>query len=107
MRLIDADALLNETRTDYPDVPFDALCKMVKWFTKIVGEQPTIAAPRWVRCEDELPDENKDVLLCYEWTGISGTKYREVTVSSIREALGQRFSPLYWIPLPEPPKEDA
>ena len=58
------------------------------------------AAPRWVRCEDELPKEDGDYLTYYiggycavnHWSKGWGWMYDEEAVR-------------YWMPI-EPPKED-
>ena len=59
----------------------------------------------WISVKDRLPKKYEEVLICYEWTGISGTVYREVAMTSFTELGGEpMFKPLYWMPLPEPPK---
>ena len=106
MRLIDADALLDGEQTiPYPDVPFDTLGMMVDWFIQLVEKQPTIPAPRWVRCEDDMPKE--DGAYAVGWLYPSGCFYwckllflnGEWQVIDVPE-------PDYWMPI-EPPKEDA
>ena len=62
----------------------------------------------WISVTERLPEHDKNVLICYEWTGRSGTVYREVGIASIEELERdptEMFRPLYWMPLPEPPKE--
>ena len=66
------------------------------------------AAPRWVRCEDELPDDG-------EWAIFTNGKV--VTVERFKLDAYNHFFPasqwfdfedaIAWMPLPEPPKEDA
>lgn len=66
--------------------------------------------PKWIPVTERLPEEDVNVLLCYEWTGRSGTIYREVGISSIAEIVNdptEMFRPLYWMHLPEPPKEET
>lgn len=114
MRLIDADELLNGNRTDYPDVPFDVLGEMVEWFTKIVDEQPTIAASPWHRAE-EPPKEYGTYVVCWK----DGEKFwwekadwdedwctEEPSWYSFRDGRATIIEPDYWMPI-EPPKEDA
>lgn len=65
---------------------------------------------RWIPVTERLPEGNADVFLCYEWTGRSGTIYREVGITSIPEIANdptEMLRPLYWMPLPEPPKEET
>ena len=60
MRLIDADALINDILTDYgcdPKYIADETIDGLKPYTDQllldrIGLQPTIPAPRWVRCEE-------------------------------------------------------
>lgn len=69
----------------------------------------SVKIPRWIPVEERLPEKDDDVLLCYEWTGRSGTIYREVGINSISEIVNNPIEvlrPLYWMPLPEPPKEE-
>ena len=107
MRLIDADALLDGEQTiPYPDVPFDTLGKMVDWFIKLIDKQPTIAAPRWVRCDDELPEDG-------EWAIFTNGKV--VTVERFKLDGYNHYNPpsiwfdledaKYWMKLPDIPTE--
>lgn len=50
MRLIDADAILNETGNFYC---FNGSDKY--YHESVIANAPTIDAPRWVRCIDALP----------------------------------------------------
>ena len=91
----------------------------------ILDKQPTIAAPRWVRCE-EPPENACDCLVC--WTTIHDEETGEVTghgfwcekgwyetggvledgfyCQNRVEIHPVRVEPDYWMPI-EPPKEDA
>lgn len=65
--------------------------------------------PCWIPVTERLPEHDKNVLICYEWTGRSRTVYREVGIASIEELERdptEMFRPLYWMPLPQPPKEE-
>jgi hypothetical protein len=64
------------------------------------------AASPWHRVE-ELTDKKKDSIFYFEWTGISGTVYRETSIISLNELIALGCRPIAWMPLPEPPKEDA
>lgn len=63
----------------------------------------------WITVTERLPEHDMNVLICYEWTGRSGTAYTEVGIASIEELERdptEMFRPLYWMPLPVPPKEE-
>jgi hypothetical protein len=83
-------------RRDYVGRPSDPVC--------LVEDAPTVGG--WVSVKDRLPNETEDVIICYEWVGFSGTKYREVTVNDLREVKQISDRIIAWMPLPEPPKED-
>lgn len=71
----------------------------------VLAEQP----PTWIPVTERLPEGDANVLLCYEWTGRSGTIYREVGITSIPEIDNdptEMLRPLYWMPLPEPPERE-
>lgn len=62
---------------------------------------------QWNMVENDPPDEKADAIFFYEWTGISGTVYRETSIISFCELIALGCRPIVWIPLPEPLKEDA
>lgn len=108
MRLIDADALkekLGEGPVSRLDDPVTTQA-IYDWreFMTLINDAPTVRG--WVSVKDRLPDETEDVIICYEWTGFSGTKYREVTVNDLREVKQISDRIIAWMPFPEPPKED-
>ena len=63
--------------------------------------------PKWIPVTERLPNENDDVLIYGEWTGASGTKYREVWLTDLKSLLHQGYKPIAWMPLPTPPKEET
>lgn len=69
-----------------------------------VIDAPTIGG--WISVKDRLPGLKDDVLILYERTGISEEKYREIDIESFRTMKHFGYVPLFWMPLPEPPKED-
>lgn len=72
------------------------------------ADAPT-ASP-WHRVEEDPPNGKEDAIFCYEWTGISGTVYRETSIISLNELIALRCRPIEWMEIPErrePPKEDA
>ena len=70
------------------------------------ADAPTIPAPRWVRCEERLPEKNGAYAACWLyseqyywekaifWDG----KWKLTNGNGLME-------PDYWMPLPEPPRE--
>lgn len=112
MRLIDADAL----KVSVPDTSADIFencrnCKtLMDWEVKeLIDQQPT-ASP-WHRVEDELPKDRETVLIyCENTGGIVKSLYHEFIGSGGKKHCwfsGGTHNPKYWMPLPEPPKEDA
>jgi hypothetical protein len=63
--------------------------------------------PKWIPVTERLPNIEDDVLIYGEWTGASGTKYREVLLTDFKEFLHQGYKPIAWMPPPEPPKEET
>ena len=61
----------------------------------------------WIPVTERLPDKNDDVLIYGEWTGLSGTKYREIWLTTLDELLYQGYKAIAWMPLPEPPEGGA
>lgn len=59
----------------------------------------------WHRVEDDPPDIKTDVIFYYEWTGISGTVYRETSIVSLNELIALGCRPIAWMEMPEPPQE--
>ena len=61
--------------------------------------------PGWISVKDRMPGNNEDVLIYGEWKGASGTKYRELSLSDMEDYINQGYTPIAWMPIPEPPKE--
>lgn len=62
-------------------------------------ELPTVDL--WHRVEDDPPDEKADAIFCYEWTGISGTVYRETSIISLGELIALGCRPIAWMEKPD------
>lgn len=92
MRLIDADALIEDVKTlwDYETVDGITSSTVLKQIVTDIQNAPTISAPRWVRCE-EPPKEDGWYMLCY----LSRWKNGSWWIPNF---------PDYWV---EPPKEDV
>ena len=84
---------------------------------RVLADMPvadTVPASKWIKCEDELPSFVEDVLLLFESgmaVGYLREKHGGETVWDISDENGCGISahskPLYWMPLPEPPKMDG
>ena len=110
MRLIDADAVLQYLQEklsmfDSVDGKMGLVPTTIRndlqGFVETILEQPTIA-PRWVLCEDELPNVGEYVL-CWEWGKFAIVdKYCGNGKWGLSDASAKYT---HWMPLPEPPKE--
>lgn len=130
MRPIDADAYAAELwklRENYQMLDdthtADKIMHGIFRAEQVLKEQPTVAAPRWHRVEEELPNEFDTVIVCgrmkydhekdYE-VFVDAAEYgafdyahdRWVTWNDWHEGQ-EEFKITHWMPLPEPPKEDA
>ena len=95
MRLIDANALKKEIRENDP---FGGM--NYEWY---IDHAPTIAsAPCWHKV-DEPPKKNGRYLVT--WEGVVTTDEYKNGVWLYASMFNQRVT--YWMPIPEPPKEDA
>ena len=121
--LIDREVLLDECLNHYEVGNIEQNCTM-DWICKTVRNFP--AAPRWVRCEEQLPpNDGKEVLVTDGFhIGIGICMYKwSKTKKWTQEAVWYKWNlndygyPMKkfktdthikaWMPLPEPPKEDA
>lgn len=121
MRLIDADAVLEELkRMEVEMMP----AKLAHIYTAVVVEDaPTIdAVPRWIPCEERLPNDDEDVLISYchkEGEGNTSHVYIDITSYGQMYFGGNRvgdykhwrapfeyfesnYEVIAWMPLPEP-----
>ena len=116
--LIDRQALLSK-RVEL------AYCEVCPVWNEI-KDAPTIAAPRWVRCEERLPDVDEKVLVFAigKLDGFIGDTVIALTSMSDTNWLNHHekvdkpywldpwqyfltdYRITHWMPLPEPPKED-
>lgn len=110
-RLVDADALIEDVKTlwDYETVDGITSSTVLKQIVTDIQNAPTIAAPRWVRCEDRLPEPHKDVLVT-GMEAINNHRVYKVMVNDNGEWRPKDYAPSirwdYWMPI-EPPREDA
>ena len=111
MELIDRQALLDECLNHYEVGNIEQNCTM-DWICKTVRNFP--AAYPWHRVEDELPKDygdylgyangevmfllfNPDAKDKWKWSACDAEGCFDVSMDEVT----------HWMPLPEPPKEDA
>ena len=70
-------------------------------------EELLAKVPTWISVEERLPKKDEMVIVYYSWTGQSGTVYKEVSLATVEEMKYCGNKLIGWMPLPEPPKEDA
>lgn len=123
MRLIDADAVLQYLREklsmfDSVDGEMGLVPTTIRndlqGFVETILEQPTfLAAPRWVRCEDELPKNVANRVLAYCQNGVMYAAHYEggetdkwyMHMGTWWEEGTGNLTVTHWMPLPEPPRE--
>ena len=105
--LIDREALLEtmKHRKEYYGRKSDPIC--------LVEDAPSIPAPRWVRCEEDMPKEMK-VVVTYGKGCVSFGYYMllydydtDKEVCEWVDTHSNRMEVTHWMPLPEPPREDV
>lgn len=64
-------------------------------------------ASSWISVKERLPEKDESILLYFAWRGLSGTVYKEIALISLSEAQRSNYRPIAWMPLPQPPKEEA
>ena len=102
MRLIDADALIDELGISDEDIIFEGMLE----------DAPTIdAVPRWIPCEERLPEPNLAVLgYAPKFDNIFAVYYDSVcgwiTWNPVHDEPFPSFQGeiVAWMPLPEPYK---
>ena len=108
--LIDREALLDECLNHYEVGNIEQNLTM-NWVYRTVMDAPAIAAPRWVRCEEEFPPDEEMLLLIADGYGCPIIGYvgehscfYTICYTGEREFLCTD-EVHWWMPLPEPPQE--
>ena len=103
MRLIDADALKNIFAGQPPEY------YATGYLIGLIDRLPTVSG--WVSVEDRLPGKNGRYLCRYE-QDVDGKVCRCTDFGMFDSNIGEKGGwfvekVAYWMPLPEPPKEEA
>ena len=121
MRMIDADANIETMKkcAANPESEQALLCyrfaqRILEFAQRILEEAPTVEpASPWHRVEEELPEIGRPVVVSNHGDMWTATRLDEKAYG------GRRYweysdgdwvrieDDMYWMPLPEPPKEDA
>ena len=109
-RLIDGDRLIEwledlDARGRFvtlPDIRFVVSELAKQHDIEDAGMEPL---PPWISVKDRLPEEDTDVLV-WNCLGIEIAAYTTNPVKRWYSYNGQEAIAIYWMPLPEPPKED-
>ena len=103
-RAIDADALKKEL-APYEENDFS---QQIDVILKIVDAQPTLTPPNeWVSVDNKLPKNGVPVLIGnphWDYPVVASCAGYGVWMDSWHQKM--TFTPTYWMPLPERPKED-
>lgn len=97
----------------------DAIEDLIKALTAS-NEVISKSKPRWIPVTERLPEEDTDVLVVRKFLGVKGqvppstyveiaSRYEDDWTAATDEykiARSKHTNPLYWMPLPEPPKEE-
>ena len=97
MRLIDADKLLEWRHTFASD--FGRRC--AEMFISAIDQEETIEIPKWISCEERLPEESGEYLIMVET--YKTVPYVEVDCfyAGVKEWSHRNAKILAWMPIPE------
>lgn len=107
IRPIDANAL----HAEISKWPESVMYK--DWVQSAIATSPTIPVPQWISAEDRLPEEQKEVLIYLpEYDSVEMASLFTIPSMNLREWVQNEDAYMldevsYWMPMPEPPKEDV
>lgn len=95
------------------EAALEAMKSTEQFIKQCVEWTSALTTPKWISVKDRLPEEDKKVQILINYF-LGGTEVREVAKAAFRNGLwsGDKVyitHPLvsHWMPLPEPPKEQA
>ena len=116
MRLIDADALKAAIKIEWDMVQGESKHEQsvrggIRKAVRCMEKTPTLDyAPtqQWISVKDRLPEDGVDVIVCTNRNGrtVEFAYYRYQRKAWFRSCILLIPDVLYWMPLPEPPKEE-
>ena len=100
---------MNEAIKNCYDCEANEVCKMQPQ-QECIFNIPFRGVGEWIPCSERLPQNDEEVLITYEWRGVTGTIYREVTIDwyskdEWHEVNSNHYGligVLAWQPLPKP-----
>lgn len=111
-RLMDADELADKLLYETTKTYIDKRGYISTWrISDAIDEAPTIEQPKWISVDEALPECRQDVLMYFKdnmavgfWVedGNEGASWCAFTDGGWYTDCDM---PLYWMPLPQPPKE--
>ena len=112
MRLIDADALINEAGKLWSEMPDGE--ELSKELMKAINHAPTVATDtnvpsKWISVKDRLPEESGKVLVyCKDgyMTDVNySAKHQQFNNYDVCAKQNEVWDVTHWMPLPTPPEE--
>jgi len=120
-RLRNAAHLADKGLVILPSVCLDA-ADAIEELSVVVRAQKAVLEkfPKWIPVTERLPEEDTDVLVVMKFLGVKGqvppSTYVEIASrigddwcaasDEYKIARSKHTDPLFWMPLPEPPKEE-
>ena len=90
------------------DIGFDIGADLQKAYDEGYADGKRDAAPRWVRCEERLPEPNTDIVFVAKYSDTYETDIGSMSKDGKwwgYEVWHQNKNVICWMPLPELPKE--
>ena len=110
MRLIDADAFVEEIKVEIMNLYLDGMKGTPRPYSELydiidrINEQPTIEQPTWISCAERLPKPEENPVLAVFFNTVNSAwchgDFWELPSGIMTENI------THWMPLPEPPKGD-
>lgn len=105
MRLIDADALIDQAINGMFPKLYNQLC----FCPKDIDHAPTIDSVKWIPVSERLPDKCGRYLTCDDKGNVHIFEHNPMGVYPFMIAPNSEryYQPTHWMPLPNPPRMDG